>query len=196
MKHRSNANGIFRKRIFWKSGPMPRAYDGTVSMVQPLIAPLYAGRSAIEVLDLLLTGYLRGGYEIVREFWAAQHARNDFESVWRRSLEKGIWLGNFNAESPPLKPPATTSAGPPRPPPATFDLIFRPDPCVWDGSYTNNAFLQETRQAAHQTDLGQRGPDQREQRAKARRIQRRHAANHQRGPVAGYSRMDFARLAG
>jgi molybdopterin-containing oxidoreductase family iron-sulfur binding subunit len=120
-----------------------RAYDGTVSIVQPLIAPLYAGRSAIEFMDLLITGYPRGGYEIAREFWAAQHGRKDFESVWRRSLERGIWLGNFSAQPP--HPQARTSDSPPSTAPAfgEFELVFRPDPCVWDGTYTNNGFLQE-----------------------------------------------------
>jgi MoCo/4Fe-4S cofactor protein with predicted Tat translocation signal len=119
-----------------------RAYDGTVSMIQPLIAPLYAGRSAIEVMDLLLTGYLRMGQQIVRGFWAEQQGSGDFESVWRRSLEKGIWLGDFTATAPTQQtsvsqPKATTSS------PDTFELIFRPDPCIWDGAYANNAFLQE-----------------------------------------------------
>jgi molybdopterin-containing oxidoreductase family iron-sulfur binding subunit len=119
-----------------------RGHDGTVSMVQPLIAPLYAGRSAIEVMDLILMGFLRNGYEIHREAWTAQQGGLDFESVWRRSLEKGIWLGNFKPEAPqaavatrtPL--PATSESG-------SFELVFRPDPCIWDGTYTNNAFLQE-----------------------------------------------------
>jgi MoCo/4Fe-4S cofactor protein with predicted Tat translocation signal len=119
-----------------------RAYEGTVTMVQPLIAPLYAGRSMVEVMDLLQAGYLRGGYEIAREFWANQHGRSDFETVWRESLERGVWLGNFAAETPRTKatksapPTAFTDSG-------SFELIFRPDPCVWDGTYTNNAFLQE-----------------------------------------------------
>jgi Fe-S-cluster-containing dehydrogenase component len=114
-----------------------------VSMVQPLIAPLYTGRSAIEVMDLLLTGYLRESQEIVREFWAAQYGQADFESVWRRSLEKGIWQGNFTA-LPPFTIPVVSA-----PPILTtsdageFELIFRPDPCIWDGTYSNNGFLQE-----------------------------------------------------
>jgi MoCo/4Fe-4S cofactor protein with predicted Tat translocation signal len=123
----------------WGDG---RAYDGTVSMVQPLIAPLYEGKSAIQVLDLLLTGYPRGGYEIAREFWFAQHSEPDFESVWRRSIEKGIWLGNFkpapaNSTSTAVAGQAATQST------GGFELVFRPDPCIWDGTYTNNAFLQE-----------------------------------------------------
>ena len=46
-----------------------RAFDGTVSIVQPLIAPLYGGRSAHEVLAALSDRPERTGYQIVREYW-------------------------------------------------------------------------------------------------------------------------------
>ena len=46
-----------------------RAFDGTVSIVQPLIAPLYGGRSAHEVLATLSDRPERTGYQIVREYW-------------------------------------------------------------------------------------------------------------------------------
>ncbi|HEY1921858.1 MAG TPA: TAT-variant-translocated molybdopterin oxidoreductase [Tepidisphaeraceae bacterium] len=118
-----------------------RAYDGTVSMTQPLIAPLYEGKSAIEIMDLLLRGYLRPGQEIVREFWSSQQP-DDFEATWRRSLEKGIWLGAFQATKPILQK-TIAKGGATTEPAGGFELVFRPDPCVWDGTYSNNAFLQE-----------------------------------------------------
>ena len=49
-----------------------RAFDGTVSIVQPLIAPLYGGRSAHEILATLSDRPERSGYQIVREFWQQQ----------------------------------------------------------------------------------------------------------------------------
>ena len=49
-----------------------RAEDGTASIIQPLIAPLYQGKSAHEVLAALTDRPERGGYEIVREFWARE----------------------------------------------------------------------------------------------------------------------------
>jgi MoCo/4Fe-4S cofactor protein with predicted Tat translocation signal len=48
-----------------------RAYDGTASIVQPLIAPLYEGRTAYEVLALFSDSYDRKPYEIVRNYWQA-----------------------------------------------------------------------------------------------------------------------------
>jgi molybdopterin-containing oxidoreductase family iron-sulfur binding subunit len=123
-----------------------RAYDGTASLVQPLIDRLYTGRSTIEVLDLLNTGYLRGGYEILREYWRSRHTAPDFESVWRRSVEKGVWVGNISDDSDESQARAQ-SAPPTQAAPVTqpseFDLVFKPDPNVWDGAYSNNAFLQE-----------------------------------------------------
>ena len=52
-----------------------RAFDGTVSIVQPLIAPLYGGRSAHEVLATLSDRPERSGYQIVREFWQQREQR-------------------------------------------------------------------------------------------------------------------------
>ncbi len=49
-----------------------RADDGTVTIVQPLIAPLYDGKSAHEVLSAFTDGGERSGYDIVREFWSGQ----------------------------------------------------------------------------------------------------------------------------
>ena len=49
-----------------------RSFDGTVSIVQPLIAPLYNGKSAHEVLAVFSNQFDRKGYDIVREFWQGQ----------------------------------------------------------------------------------------------------------------------------
>ncbi len=46
-----------------------RTIDGTVSIVQPLIQPLYAGKSAHEVVATLSDRPERMGYDVVREYW-------------------------------------------------------------------------------------------------------------------------------
>jgi MoCo/4Fe-4S cofactor protein with predicted Tat translocation signal len=51
-----------------------RAYDGTASIIQPLIAPLYSGKSAHEVLAAFLNEPERPGYEIVRDYWSKRFA--------------------------------------------------------------------------------------------------------------------------
>ena len=49
-----------------------RSYDGTVSIVQPLIAPLYEGRTAYEMLALFSENYDRKPYDVVKEYWRGQ----------------------------------------------------------------------------------------------------------------------------
>jgi len=48
-----------------------RGYDGTVSIVQPLIAPLYGGKSAHELLAAMSDRPERSAYDLVREHWSA-----------------------------------------------------------------------------------------------------------------------------
>jgi len=67
-----------------------RAHDGTVSIMQPLIAPLYGGKSQHEILAALGPNPEQSSYEIVRQYWQTQHAGGDFEMFWRRSLHDGF----------------------------------------------------------------------------------------------------------
>src|SRR3984885_2825113 len=59
-----------------------RAYDGTVSLVQPLISPLYNGKSAHELLATLTGTSDAIGYDIVRNYWQRQRTAGDFEAFW------------------------------------------------------------------------------------------------------------------
>src|SRR5262249_36545844 len=70
---------------FLESWSDARAYDGTASIVQPLIAPLYGGRSAHELLAAMSDRPERSPYDIVREFWKV----GTDDSVWRRWLHDG-----------------------------------------------------------------------------------------------------------
>ena len=135
-----------------------RAYDGTVSLIQPLIAPLYDGRSACEVMEAVLGRFDRPGIEILRDHWR-QQIKGDFEPWWVESLQKG-----FIADTalPPREPPALrdgvsndrpgnssspgSTAPSPNPEPRTLnpcEVSFQPDPCAWAGQFANNAWLQE-----------------------------------------------------
>ena len=121
-----------------------RAYDGTATIQQPLIAPLYGGKSAIEVLALLLGEPGRTGLEIVRDYWRRQNLPGDFETVWRQALRKGVIAGTSR---PPkaVAPKVKDVPFRPRTPdsPQGLELVFRPDPAIWDGRFANNAWLQE-----------------------------------------------------
>ncbi|MCI0354130.1 MAG: TAT-variant-translocated molybdopterin oxidoreductase [Acidobacteria bacterium] len=118
-----------------------RAYDGTVSIVQPLIAPLYGGKSAHEVVAAFTEQPDQSGYDIVRAYWKAKHAGADFEQSWRKWLHDG-WVPGTALTEKSLT--AKTSGFPPAPPAGgPLELIFRPDPSIYDGRFANNGWLQE-----------------------------------------------------
>ncbi|MEN3336671.1 MAG: hypothetical protein V7647_347 [Acidobacteriota bacterium] len=188
-----------------------RAHDGTVSIVQPLIAPLYEGRSVYELLGAFTSQPDRRGYQIVKDYWTRAFAGGagwsvragaggpfkDADTFWRRALHDGFIAGTALADGGPATPFAPAPKGPaaaataagaaaapgvqpapantpavPNPPAAAaapaqgataaapaqpapsapttaaaagggLEIIFRPDPTVWDGRFANNGWLQE-----------------------------------------------------
>jgi molybdopterin-containing oxidoreductase family iron-sulfur binding subunit len=171
-----------------------RSFDGTVSIIQPLIQPLYNGRSAHELLAVFSNQFDRRGYDIVREFWQGQmgaggqgpgagnqtpaatgnqpanqaannvqalnfankpmltapltNATTDFEMAWRKAVHDGF-IPNSAAkprEGLAVKAPGQGGATPtpgPRPPAPGFEIVFRTDPSIYDGRFSNNGWLQE-----------------------------------------------------
>jgi len=121
-----------------------RAYDGTVSLIQPLIAPLYNGKSAIEFVALLSGQAEASGYDLVRGYWQQQHKGADFEQFWRKSLHDGWIEGtafqpkSVMAKLSPAPAPETKTADP-----NAVELNIRRDPTIWDGRFSNNGWLQE-----------------------------------------------------
>ncbi|KQV43244.1 4Fe-4S dicluster domain-containing protein [Massilia sp. Root335] len=112
-----------------------RAHDGTASIVQPLIAPLYGGRSAHEILALLAGADTRDGHALVRASWP------DGDAAWRDSLRRGIVDGSAAV---PVAPPAARAVVPPAAATAApLVALFAPDPAVDGGAFANNAWLQE-----------------------------------------------------
>ena len=121
-----------------------RAYDGTVTLMQPLIAPLYGGKSAHELLAFLGEGGRRDGHDIVRDHWRQQWGA-EFDARWDRALRDGLVEGSASPEKR-VSPnhdaiAAATVSG--DAPDSSLELIFTPDPSTWDGSFANNAWLQE-----------------------------------------------------
>ncbi|MCC7146289.1 MAG: TAT-variant-translocated molybdopterin oxidoreductase [Phycisphaeraceae bacterium] len=126
----------------WGDG---RAWDGTISLQQPLILPLFDGRSALEILAGLAGLAEVAGQELVRQTFVEKGLLKggDFETAWRRVLEAGVV-----AESawPVVK------TGEARLPKAVawgeshrngFELQFVPDYAMYDGRFANNGWLQE-----------------------------------------------------
>ena len=118
-----------------------RAYDGTVSIVQPLIEPLYGGHTAHDVFQAMSDEPQTSAYEAVRTTWKPT-IKGDFELGWRKALHAG-WI-----EGTAFDKTASTAGTPTDTVPApsskdAFELIFRPDPNVYDGRYANVGWLQE-----------------------------------------------------
>jgi MoCo/4Fe-4S cofactor protein with predicted Tat translocation signal len=117
-----------------------RAYDGTVSIVQPMIEPLWGGVTAHQVLQTLLDNPRLSAYEAVRST-QKDNIRGDFETGWRKALHAG-WIENTAyaaggaAKSEMPKIPAPN-------PKDQLEIIFRPDPNVYDGRWSNVGWLQE-----------------------------------------------------
>lgn len=127
-----------------------RAYDGTVSFIQPLIAPLYQGRSPIEFVAALLGQLNPSGYDLVRAYWRRQSPAADFERWWQTALHDGVVAGSARpAKTVPLDVNKIKSqVGSPSTPSlqsdaSSLEVVFRPDPTIWDGRFANNAWLQE-----------------------------------------------------
>ncbi|MCC6555679.1 MAG: 4Fe-4S dicluster domain-containing protein, partial [Polyangiaceae bacterium] len=124
-----------------------RAYDGTLTMVQPLIEPLFGGRTAAEVLAVFAGERSAPARRLLREAWDRRQAGGEdaFQDALRRGLVPGTAAPR---EAPALAPAALAaaiSAHPPAPPSldGAFEASFAPDPRVHDGRFANNAWLQE-----------------------------------------------------
>jgi molybdopterin-containing oxidoreductase family iron-sulfur binding subunit len=121
-----------------------RAFDGTVTIQQPLIQPLYGGRSAYEVLQMLTENPQLSGYEVVKGYWAQQHPGGDFDAWWRRAVHDGVVPNTaMAARTPAVRADAITAKPQHRRLEGKLEVIFRPDPAIYDGRFANNGWLEE-----------------------------------------------------
>ncbi len=132
-----------------------RAYDGTISLIQPLIAPLYDGKTAHEIIAVLEGHADKTGYDLVREHWKLQKFDKGFDAFWETSLHDGVVSGSALSSVLVKIDSSLTKEeshfvldhfpGFPFGPKAdTLEVVFRPDPTIYDGQFANNGWLQET----------------------------------------------------
>ncbi len=139
-----------------------QSVDGAVSVQQPLIAPIYGGRSPIELLAVLIDEKTTKGYDIVKETHKTELDRNtsalltfgfkpdgvSTAQVWRSGLHSGLLLkpqaGDAQFKTTDivaaLEAPASGSARAGR---DNFEVTFEPDPALWDGQHANNLWALE-----------------------------------------------------
>ncbi|MFN3372620.1 MAG: TAT-variant-translocated molybdopterin oxidoreductase, partial [Chloroflexus sp.] len=120
-----------------------RAYDGTASIIQPLIMPLYGARTAHELLALLNGSVGTTDYDLVRNYWQQQTGLEGaaFDDFFKRALSTGV-IADSRLEALPVELVPDLSLQAPAPA-SGLELNFRPDPAIWDGRFANNGWLQE-----------------------------------------------------
>ena len=134
-----------------------RGHDGTASIIQPLIAPLYRGRTLIEIVAAALEFPISEGQALVKETWERFHTERKitgetptFPQYWERGLRDGV-LSQSNGDFPAypaaalgsVKLDQLTAPGFTHPVIDRLEIQFRPDPVLWDGKQGNNGWLQE-----------------------------------------------------
>ncbi|HEV2971466.1 MAG TPA: TAT-variant-translocated molybdopterin oxidoreductase [Pirellulales bacterium] len=144
------------KAHFLESWSDARCFDGTATIVQPLIAPLYGGRTPHEVLQLFVVPAEMTGYEIVRDYWRRRwkdaNRPEDFETFWETAVHDGFvpdtalsekkvaiqqdWIRNIGAVNSATTRNGAVSERP-------LEIVFATDPTIFDGRFANNGWLQE-----------------------------------------------------
>jgi len=123
-----------------------RAHDGTASIIQPLVAPLYYTHSAHEVVAAFGDKPGLAAYDAVRAYWTEASTRlpMSMDAGWRKWLNDGVIPGTKStAITLELKFNAASLPAYQAPPADQVEFLFRPDPCVYDGRFANNGWLQE-----------------------------------------------------
>jgi molybdopterin-containing oxidoreductase family iron-sulfur binding subunit len=144
-----------------------RAYDGTVTVMQPLIAPLYEGRTLQEVLATFIDAQNgKSAHDLIKEFWVRAHTGlisgihitdasgqpfKTADSFWKHVLHDGFvpgtGVGGQRTEGGSLAiadpAPPSSNLQPPTSSASGLEIIFRPDPTIGDGRFANNGWLQE-----------------------------------------------------
>ena len=133
------------KSHYLESWSDARAYDGTISIIQPMIAPLYGGVSAHDVLQALLDPSISAYDAVVAN--AKTYIKGDFAGTWRKALHDG-WVDGtaFTAGGKGVNPGlksqtwGTQSGGGTQ---GGLEISFKADPSIYDGRYSNVGWLQE-----------------------------------------------------
>ena len=140
-----------------------RAYDGTVTIIQPMIEPLYNGKTAHDIIQSMLDNPAASTFDVVRGNWFSGGASSpgldsgaatadsvamagaltgDADAKWRSALHDGM-IANSAFTPKEISSKGGGSLTAPATQPGAIEIIFRPDPSLYDGRYSNIGWLQE-----------------------------------------------------
>ncbi|MCM8537107.1 MAG: TAT-variant-translocated molybdopterin oxidoreductase [Lentisphaeraceae bacterium] len=116
-----------------------RSYDGTISFVQPLIAPLFNGMSVTELIAAVT------GLEAKKDHKRVQETHKLDKASWEKSIQSGYLADTAYGSIIPSSNPSEISAvlKTAKSVDNDFELIFTPDYSTIDGRYSNNGWMQE-----------------------------------------------------
>ena len=121
-----------------------RAVGGVLSVVQPLILPLFGGRTPVEVLTLMVGDKERPGYDVVRDTWKTVLGESEFDRKWNRVLHDGLLAGSELPEvAPAVKGESFAELAQTTASASGLEIVFVPSPSLHDGRFANDAWLQE-----------------------------------------------------
>ena len=127
-----------------------RAYDGTLSVIQPMVQPLYGGKSVVEMLAVLAGDPRPDPLALLRASWQRSGIVRD-DATWGAALRTGFVPGTASARIASARP-SQGGGGSPVPAisqrasygdPSLVDVMLESDARVYDGSFSNNGWLQE-----------------------------------------------------
>ncbi len=144
------AHWVAPRSHFLESWGDAAAIDGSLSIAQPLIQPLYDTKSTVEFVAGLAGETSKNSYELVQGYWLERTATESFSGYWNKWIHDGLIA---NTQAPNVAAPIETAGlssslqknlesirklkiG-------ELELVFAEHPCLFDGRYANNPWLQE-----------------------------------------------------
>ena len=132
---------------FLESWSDARTSEGAVAIQQPLISPFYDGKTAAEIVALLIDSKDKKAYDIVRNYWQGQWGAKDKEAAWRKALNDGIVASAKPVEAAKVsvdsKKLAGAAASEAKTSASGIEVAFYPSSAAWDGRFANNGWMQE-----------------------------------------------------
>ncbi len=120
--------------------------DGLAALQQPMIEPMYGGKTALEIVSWVTTGKFTKSHDIVKKNWLAQFT-GDKEQTWRKALHDGVVAAAKTADpvkvSVDSKKLAAALAAETKATGTGIEVGFYPSSATWDGRFANNGWLQE-----------------------------------------------------